>query len=685
MAAGGASRARWVRVGLIGLPTAIVLMVVYVVVAPRVPLSPWTVPLVLDVLDRVNDHPGAVAELGERVRLRRFVTGTVRADETGWREFLLSVPLRGAKSEGVLRVKAGRGPRGPWRYSTVTLETARGEIIDVLDPPRASLPAPPAGRRLYLLPLGPLHRVSLEDLTRDYRRRLGLEIQVLPRVDPDVVLFDHARRQLIAESVIEHVRWQLRTLTADPSAVVIAVTEHDMYIRGMEWRFAFSYRGDDRFAIVSAARMAPLAYEQRGKEYLLFSRVRKMVGKNIGLLLYRFPVSADPTSLLRGNILSVDDIDQMRDRFADAPVRAAGEDVPVSHRHPRVEPAIPTRPRPSGPNAGYPCFVVRPGVTPPTVAAISAEIQTCTPGLRADREYDEFEVDLRSGLFVARKTDLFVPDVVPLALTRCYRLWDKSARAFGLATNHPYDTFPVGSRQPYTTIDLITADGSRIRYDRISEGTGYADAVYEHAETGTPFFRSRFQWNGNGWDLRLADGSVLVFPEAYAAKRAAEGALIQIRDPANRVVSFVRDRRRNLLKLTAPGGGFITFRYDEHDRVAVVTDHRERSVRYGYDAVGRLATVTDPAGHSVRYHYDGANLRAVEDGESTLRIAVRYYNQRIAEISLADERVYRFSFVVENAGDPYATSVVVTHPDGHASEVDIRTGVVRPMGVPRSR
>jgi hypothetical protein len=102
----------------------------------------------------------------------------------------------------------------------------------------------------------------------------------------------------------------------------------------------------------------------------------------------------------------------------------------------------------------------------------------------------------------------FVSGKIPLAATRCYRSWDNLTRTFGRNTTLSWDLFPTGSRQPYTYIEIITCDGQRLRYERISKGTGYADAVYERRATATPFLGSRFSWNGNGWDLKLRDGSL---------------------------------------------------------------------------------------------------------------------------------------------------------------------------------
>lgn len=656
----------------------IVLATAYSAVAKRLPLSFWTIPLMLEVRDRIRDHPAAVAMLGEEVRVGWTVTGAAHDDETGWHEFQISAPVSGPKSAGMVAVRAGRGTRGPWAYTTLTLLTDGGERIDLLETPHADIAAPPRGRRLYLVPLGRVRRVSLDELARYYRTRLGLQIDVLPVVPVSESLWDHARRQLVAESVVETIRSRVGAPATNPSAVFVAVTDSDMYIRNVAAPFAFSYRGDERFAVVSTAPMTPTAYEYRGKEYLLYSRVRKTVGQNIGLLLYRFPLSPDPTSLLHGNIRSVADIDIMRDTFEGLGTRAGASEVPVSHRQAPVEARITPRAAPAPPGAGYPCVVMRPGAPPAlTTVASTATLMTCNVGMRAEREYDELEVDLRSGMLITRKTDLFVPDVMPLALTRSYRLWDRHARAFGIGTNHPYETFPVGSRKPYSYIDVITGDGSSIHYERISQGTGYADAVYEHVETASPFFRSRVHWNGNGWDLRLADGGVLVFPEAYAAKRPTEAALTGIRDAAQRAVMFERDRRRNLRKLTSPAGHSITFEYDTADRIKSATDDQGGSARYDYDPGGRLVTVTDHAGRTLRYHYDRADLVGMDGGDAASTIEVRYRRGRVAELHLPKQRVYRFRFDFADVAAQHATTAFVTEPGGATTEVDIRSGAIR--------
>ena len=55
-----------------------------------------------------------------------------------------------------------------------------------------------------------------------------------------------------------------------------------------------------------------------------------------------------------------------------------------------------------------------------------------------------------------------------------------------------------------------------MHYDRISTGTSYSDAVYEHTSSGTAFYKSRIAWNGDGWNRDLKDGSRITFREGFA-------------------------------------------------------------------------------------------------------------------------------------------------------------------------
>ncbi|MGH9410198.1 MAG: kelch repeat-containing protein [Vicinamibacterales bacterium] len=106
-------------------------------------------------------------------------------------------------------------------------------------------------------------------------------------------------------------------------------------------------------------------------------------------------------------------------------------------------------------------------------------------------------VDLGTGLFVLEKTDLYLPDVIPLALHRTYRPADPVVRPFGIGATQDYAMF-LWSAQEYQQVDLIMPDGGRVHYVRTSPGTGYTDAVFEHTATPTRFYKSTITWNGTG-------------------------------------------------------------------------------------------------------------------------------------------------------------------------------------------
>ena len=104
-------------------------------------------------------------------------------------------------------------------------------------------------------------------------------------------------------------------LAQDPNAIIIALTETDMYIREKMWQFAFSYHTDGRFAVVSNARMNPINLGQPANAELLYSRVRKMIMKDIGVLYYQMRPNNNPHSVLYSNIQGVEDLDNMSDEF----------------------------------------------------------------------------------------------------------------------------------------------------------------------------------------------------------------------------------------------------------------------------------------------------------------------------------------------------------------------------------
>jgi tetratricopeptide (TPR) repeat protein len=163
-----------------------------------------------------------------------------------------------------------------------------------------------AKERLYFIPVGKLATRTLNTLLKYYWQRAGLRAISLPAVSLESSVFNRQRGQVIAEEAIELMKRKYPELAMDPNAILIGVTQEDMYIRKKQWSFAFSYRTDGHFAVVSSAHMG---YSADGD--LVDSRLRKMVMKDIGLLFYRLPESDNPKSVLYHDISEVEDFDRM--------------------------------------------------------------------------------------------------------------------------------------------------------------------------------------------------------------------------------------------------------------------------------------------------------------------------------------------------------------------------------------
>jgi YD repeat-containing protein len=213
-------------------------------------------------------------------------------------------------------------------------------------------------------------------------------------------------------------------------------------------------------------------------------------------------------------------------------------------------------------------------------------------------------VDLGTGLFILRKTDLFLPDVLPIALTRTHRrgFATTGIRLFGVGSSHPYELF-LSFNPQFQGIDLSLPDGGRVHYPRISPGTGAAGAVFEHTATPSLFFKSRIQEVQNTWELTLKDGTIYTFTDA------PHPLLQSIKDRYGNRISIARGRAEHgkVTRVISPNGRWLEFTLDLDDingRVTQVRDNIGRVVTYGYDDKRRLTKVTDPRGGVTEYTYD---------------------------------------------------------------------------------
>lgn len=286
-------------------------------------------------------------------------------------------------------------------------------------------------------------------------------------------------------------------------------------------------------------------------------------------------------------------------------------------------------------------------------------------------------VDCGTGLFLHSRTDLALNDTLPIELTRTYRPGDNLSRPFGIGTNHVYGMFLVGDMFPYTYQELILPDGGRVRFNRTSPGTSYADAVYASVAGAGAFAGAVLKWCypncaifGNYWSITWKDGSQYIFPDSFANNNPAAGHINGIVDRYGNAITLTRTAAGNLTRITSSNGRWIDLTNDSSNRITSATDNIGRVVSYTYDASGRLATVTDPEGGVESYTYDASHrmLTVTKPNGQVMMTNVYDANGRVSQQTLADGGVYTFAYAVNASGA--VTQTDVTDPRGNVHRLE---------------
>jgi len=306
-------------------------------------------------------------------------------------------------------------------------------------------------------------------------------------------------------------------------------------------------------------------------------------------------------------------------------------------------------------------------------------------------------VDPTTGLFMYQHTDSYLPDVIPITVTRTYRQGDTTPRAFGIGTSVSYDIFPVGEDQTYSYMDLVLPDGGRIHYTRISAGTSWSNAVFLHTGTPTKFYGSTISWDttitnpnpAGGWRLRFKDGSSWGFPESANAPTGTRASMTSMQDRFGNTLNISRNFSNgtgDITQITSPNGRWLQFTYDSCNRIQQITDNIGRSVIYGYDSstcsVGHLQTVKDQNGNTTTFGYQGATIdemTSITDGRNIEYLQNIYdSNNRIHIQQLANKGTYQFTYTTNVNGN--ITQTNITDPNGNVHQMNFSPPAVFPNG-----
>src|SRR5260370_33186417 len=220
----------------------------------------------------------------------------------------------------------------------------------------------------------------------------------------------------------------------------------------------------------------------------------------------------------------------------------------------------------------------------------------------------------------------------------------------------------VGTRNTYTEMELVLEDGDFLYFKRISPGTSYADAVYQHTETSTRFYKATINWNGNGWTLRLTDGTEMSFPESYNAKNMAQGAVTEIRDASGSRLELQRDSLRDLKTIQTPHGHWIRITYDDQSRITKADNDKVNLVRYGYgeDRLGMLLYAVQSSGKERHYEYQDRLMTTITNERGRVLLRNIYNSGALVRQEYASGDVFEYRYIWNARRTYYADKVIVT-------------------------
>jgi YD repeat-containing protein len=507
-----------------------------------------------------------------------------------------SVKLSGSRGAGHLYGVAN-AVNGSWEFSRLVFVAENGQTrIDLNDVSRvARLPSIPA-KSVYLIPIGLLQSESIDWAPKYYKAKLGIDVLVLPQAALDPNLVDPERHQLNASKCIDFLAHLHPDLARDPSVILIGVTSRDMYIPDFDWTYAVNWRSEDRFAVVSSARLHPSPLNEQWNPEWLNSRLQKLLTKNIAMLYFDFPMSSDYTSLLSGNVFTGIQIDQMSGRL----IGAGGSWNPFI-------------------SSGDPGFTVYDTPGKPQLWRVDYVSRAVR-----DTRTQMFSTNLSLGLFIQRKMDFIFDDEYPLEFTRVYTNNDNVSRAFGIGTTHTLDMSLAG--QMGSHIDLCLEDGARIHFIHQQPQPGQPDTYLEPGAWSGAYTLSKLELLGEIWRLQRNDGWTFFFDYRPLWLPQYVTVLASFTDPAGHEFKLTRNNSGDLLSITTPSGKWLHFENDDQNRIRRIESSLGRTVKYEYDQGGRLIRVVDSGGHVDTYTYDDRNQMLTAGHENDTPVVINEYS-----------------------------------------------------------
>src|ERR1700687_43983 len=177
------------------------------------------------------------------------------------------------------------------------------------------------GVDIYFVPVGNVSPAEMNELVVHYQQKLNLSSVILSPMTISPGDFDPSRKQLVAENILQSLQRDYSSYLKNNSAILIGITDDDMYPRGENWQFCFGWRkADIRMAVASTARMNLHYPGEPVGQTDSSTRLQKIITKDIGIMYYRKSPNNNPRSVLYSGILGIEELDKVTEDLTVPPI-----------------------------------------------------------------------------------------------------------------------------------------------------------------------------------------------------------------------------------------------------------------------------------------------------------------------------------------------------------------------------
>jgi RHS repeat-associated protein len=299
-------------------------------------------------------------------------------------------------------------------------------------------------------------------------------------------------------------------------------------------------------------------------------------------------------------------------------------------------------------------------------------------------------VDLATGAWHEKWTDLSIRDVIPIDLGRVYQSGDFNTRLFGVGMDFDWNLYLTGSESTAVPVTLVLPFSARVSYtctigcgtvgltgEGITGGWTYQALsqpgyFYKSSLLLLPNPASVFSPGVTVYQLTTQDGRIYQFGQE-------SGALQSVQDRFGNRVTLQQGAGlvNHLSSISSPSGRTITFTYDPSNTVITqARDNLGRTVTYSYDSRNRLIQVTDADGGVTKYTWNANNqIETVTNQNNNLVVTNTYYsssnallNNRVQQQQRTNGETTSFVYTPDPTNS-FNAETDVTDPNGNLRKV----------------